>query len=160
MEDFQSKVLASEDNGTQKPFGNMEDFQGKVLASDDNGTQKPFGNMEDFQSKVLASDGVVENPQNKDQLEERAKYWHGKMTVSRKLFGKYGGPSEPSTEMGRRRYPRRSLANMEDFHFQNKVLALEDDGIQEILGQIWRTFSAKYWHGKMTVSQKLFGKYG
>ena len=54
-------------------YSNLKDLQSKVLASDDNGTQKPFGNMEDFQSKVLASDGVVENPQNKDQLEERAK---------------------------------------------------------------------------------------
>ena len=31
-----------------------------------------YSNLKDFQSKVLASDGVVENPQNKDQLPERA----------------------------------------------------------------------------------------
>ena len=92
--------------------------------------------MEDFQSKVLASDGVVENPQNKDQLPERAKYWHWKMTVSQKLFGKY----------------------QEDL--QTEVLEWEDNGTPEALWQIWRTFRAKYWHGKMTVSRKLFGKYG
>lgn len=137
--------------------------------------------MEDFQSKVLASDGVVENPQNKDQLRERTKYWHWKMTVPRKLFGKYGGPSEPSTGMGRGRYPGSSLANMENpqskemarqarywhgttvpqklfgkYDLQSKVLEWEEDGIPEALWQIWMTFSAKYWHGKMTVSQKLF----
>lgn len=121
--------------------------------------------MEDFQSKVLASDGVVENPQNKDQLRERTKYWHWKMTVSRKLFGKYGGPSEPSTGMGRGRYPGSSLANMENP--QSKEMAWAESKQGTGMGRRYprnslanMTFRAKYWNGKKTVSQKLFGKYG
>ena len=72
MEDFQSKELASDDNGTPEDlwqYGGLSEYWHRTTTV----PQKPFGNMEDFQSKVLASDGVVENPQNKDQLPERAK---------------------------------------------------------------------------------------
>ena len=185
MEEFQSKVLASDDNGTPEAhwqYGGLSEQstgirrrcgepseqrsapeESKVMAWEDDGipkalwqiwrtftfrtkywhwkmtvSQKLFGKyQEDLQREVLEWEDNG-TPEALWQIWRtfRAKYWHGKMTVSRKLFGKYGGPSEPSTGMGRRWYLRSSLANMEDFHFQNKVLALEDDGIPEALWQI------------------------
>lgn len=154
--------MASDDNGTPEAI-----WQYGGLSEQSTGIGRRCGEPSEQRSaqgenKVLAleDDGI---PEALWQVWRtfRAKYWNGKRTVPRKFFGKYGEPSEQRNGLGgeQARYWHGTTVPQKLFgkyDLQSKVLEWEEDGIPEALWQIWMTFSAKYWHGKMTVSQKLF----